>query len=449
MVYLTVTTVLSKIMTIVNKLFVLLISAIILTSCSGPWANLKNNRSEPAQKQFDLAKPNTPAVPAAPIFPGVSPPKIINKKIQIAALLPLSGKNKELGQSLLNSAVVALFENDKNNDLELVIYDVSDSKSDAQKAVKDAAKKNIKIIIGPVFSSSLEEISGTIKSNNMTALSFSNNMDLTNKKGIFLMGLFPEQQIEKAVSYAITTGRDSFSIIAPNNAYGIKVSDILKETVKRKDGNFITSELYLTNPRDLEKIAQRVVNAYIVPARLYEDKGNRKAVASAISDHDKIYSKVIFIPESGKMLSRFVAAIKKYNVSEREFQIIGTNQWDNQEVLNDDNLIGAWFPSPDPALYREFERKYYQLYGKFPMRIDSLAYDAIFAICEVINKSKKRELRPEDFVNYDGPKNGFAGIDGLFRFLPNGIVQRNLAMLQIGNGKFEVVDSPSSVFLRY
>ncbi len=367
------------------------------------------------------------------------------QKIKVGILLPLTGKNKELGQSLLNAATMSLFENDTNDDIELIVFDAKDNQFGAEAAIKDAASREIKIIIGPVFSSSVEAIADKAKSEKMVVLSFSNNMDLANKEGIFLMGFTPEQQIEKIVSYSISRGKNNFSIIAPNNQYGIKITNIFKETIQSKDGNFIISEFYLNN-KELEKTASRVVNAFVVPERLSHRE--KKKADNGLKEGDKVYSDTILIPESGATLSKIVEAIKKSNVSERDFQLIGTNQWDEIATLNDPNLVGAWFPAPDFHEYRNFEKKYYKTYGKFPVRISSIAYDAIGAIISLAHQTGNGKLTVDDFINYSSAKNGFEGIDGLFRFLPNGIVQRNLAILEVDNSEFGIVESPS-IFLKY
>jgi ABC-type branched-subunit amino acid transport system substrate-binding protein len=257
------------------------------------------------------------------------------------------------------------------------------------------------------------------------------------------MGFLPEQQIERMSSYSISAGKDSFAIIAPNNQYGLKFAEILREMVGRKDGNFIGSQFYTNSSKDLERAVFKALNTNIIPARL------KNTNSKNIKDEDKIYANSIFIPESGRTLSKIVALIKKLNVSERPIQIIGSSNWDDISTLNDPNLIGGWFVGADPARYRDFEKRYYKIYNKFPPRISSIGYDSALAIIETLKNSTKRDLSPEDFINYQSSKNGFDGMDGLFRFLPNGIVQRNFAILEIGNGKFEMIDSPNTMFFKY
>lgn len=425
-------------MRIVKKISGLTFSLIILlTFLSGCGYNFPNQK--PSQKAPAPASESTPVAQNTP----EQNVTVIKKRVKVAVLLPISGKNKELGQSVLNSVILSLFENDKDNNLELVIFDSKDKAEDASKAMQEIINQNIKVVIGPIFTSEVNAITNLAQNNDINVLSLSNNQDLANKKNIFLMGFLPEQQIERITNYAINQGKDGFAIVTANNQYGLKFAGILKEMVKRKDGNFISSNFYFNSNKDLEKASIKAVGSYIVSSRVAHK--NKKD----LKDTDKIYANTILIPESGVALSKIASAINKANTNQRDIQILGSSSWDDMETLNDPNLIGAWFVAPNPDKYKDFERRYYQIYGKFPIRISSIGYDVIDALSRVIKQSGKREISINDLINYQSPSNGFDGIDGLFRFLPNGITQRNLAILRVGNGKFEIIDSPTTMFFKY
>ncbi len=380
--------------------------------------------------------------------------KYNKKKIKVALFLPFSGKNKDLGWHLFNAATLSLFENDPNNNIELVLIDSKDNPQDTAKAFKEIVDKGIKVVIGPVFSQSVKAIAADVEKNQITVISFSNNQELikktTNKSGIFLAGLLPESEIEKITTYVLDQEKINFAIIAPNNQYGITIAKLLKTMVKAKDGNFIVSELYQTNNNGLEKAAERVVKSFSIESKFAEGKGGKLKKDDLVKESDRSYPQVIMIPESGKNLSKIVAAIKKYNTDERDFQIIGTSQWDDISTLNDENLVGSWFAAPENDKFRNFEKNYYQIFNKFPPRISSIAYDCVTAISELINRKRNQEIGFEDFISYTNSKNnGFEGIDGLFRYLPNGLVQRNLAVLKVGKSKFETIEKPVGKFLSY
>ncbi|MES2961458.1 MAG: penicillin-binding protein activator [Pseudomonadota bacterium] len=370
------------------------------------------------------------------------------KKVQVALFLPFSGKNKELGWSLFNAATLSLFDNDPNHNIELVLIDSKETPQEAAKAFKEVIDRKIKVVIGPIFSTSVEAIEKDAKANKITVISLSNNQQLMGKinsdGGIFIAGMLPETQIDKIVSYSLQKAKFSFAIIAPNNQYGQTMNGLFKKMVKNRDGDFITSEFYDPSGKDLDRAVNRVINSFSISPRL---KNKKDAV---ITESDRTYPKVIIIPESGKTLSKIAASIKQQNKDEREFQIVGTSQWDDVSTLNDFNLVGAWFPAPENEKFRSFEKAYYQTYNKFPPRISSIIYDSVSVVAELSGRKKGEAPMVGDFTNYSkSSKNGFDGIDGLFRYLPNGLVQRNLAVLKVGNGRFETIDKPVEQFLKY
>lgn len=379
--------------------------------------------------------------------------KAIKKKVKVGLFFPFSGKNRDLGWSLYNAAVMSLFDNDINHNIELVLIDSKDTPSEPAKSIKEITDQGIKVVIGPVFSSSVESLAKNFSDNYVTAISLSNNQQLSGKinngGGVFIAGFLPEQQIDKVVNYAIDHNKINFAVLAPNNQYGLTVANMFKRIVKARDGTIITAEFYDSSGSDLNKVVERLINASMVPARLAEGRGNKLAKNTTIKDSDRTYPQVIFVPESGTTLAKITDLIKQYNTQEREYQIIGTAQWDDVATLNRGNLFGAWFAAPEHNRFASFEKSYYQTYNKFPPRIASIAYDSVAAIAELVDKKEGLPANA-DFINYVNPqKNGFSGIDGGFRFLANGLVQRNLAVLQVGSGEFVTIDRPADKFLKY
>jgi hypothetical protein len=377
--------------------------------------------------------------------------KFNEKKISVALFLPISGKNKDLALSLYNASVLSLFENDLNHNIELVVIDSKDTPNEAKKAFEQIINRKIKIVIGPVFSNLVDAIEKEAKQNKITVISLSNNQELISKTdsegGVFIAGMLPEAQIDKIVSYSLQRGKFSFASIAPSNQYGKTLTALFKRIVNNRDGNFITSEFYKSSDSDIDRAVKNTINSFAIPARLKDQKDQKDI---AINDSNRTYPQVILIPESGKTLSKIVSSIKKQNVDERDFQIIGTSQWDEISTLNDNNLYGSWFAAPESEKFRNFEKIYYQAYNRFPPRISSIPYDLVAFISKLTDLKQKQIPNINDFINYENPpKNGFDGVDVLFIFLPNGLVQRNLAILRVGNARFETIEKPVDQFLKY
>ncbi|MFM7703143.1 MAG: penicillin-binding protein activator, partial [Alphaproteobacteria bacterium] len=398
-----------------------------------------------SQQETQILKPNTAKNLE---ISDLQIPKQYHRKIPVALFLPFTGKYKDLGWSIFNASTLALFENDINNKIELILFDSKETIADNQKAFKEIIDRNIKVVIGPIFSNNTFAIEKLARDNDITVLSLSNNFELLNKTtaygGIFAGGILPETQIDRIVNFAMDKGKFNFAILAPNNSYGKITTDYLKKFVRARDGNFITSEFYEANNQDIERAVSRVVNSFGVPTK------SRNRDTSYLGDYDRIYPQVIFIPESGKVLSKIANIIINQNKDEKQFQLVGSTQWDDPATLKDINLLGGWFPAPEPEKFQIFIKNYYDSFGKYPPRIASLAYDFTTAIAMISQDKKNLRIEFKDFTDFsEKDNNNFTGIDGIFRFLPNGAVQRNLAVLQVGNQRFDTLENSVERFLKY
>ena len=85
------------------------------------------------------------------VTPGIV---LANNKIKIGLLVPLTGKNSEVGQSIIKSTRLAI--NTINNaSIEIVPKDTQSNPTITLRAAKELANSGIKIVIGPVFNESL------------------------------------------------------------------------------------------------------------------------------------------------------------------------------------------------------------------------------------------------------------------------------------------------------
>lgn len=422
----------------------LLIISLLISSCQ------LNNQDKPIAEIVDGKKDGKSIIEIKNQFTSRNLERIDRgkKKVKVALFLPFSGENKDLGWDIANSAFMSLFDNDNDRNIELVLVDSKGNPKQAKQLFRQVIEDQIKIVIGPIFSSVATEIKEDAKKHNITVISFSNNRelmsDIKGDGGLFLAGMMPETEIDAIVSYAMKQNKTRFSILAPRNKYGNVMASVFKKIVKDRDGTFITSEFYAPNTKSLNRTVNRVVNAFVIDPEI---KINNDTV---IEEEQREYAEVIMIPESGKILSKIIETIQEQNTNEREFQILGSSNWDDISTLKDSRLNGSWFAAPDNDKFRNFEKEYYRYHEKFPPRIASIAYDLVSALSTIIEENRGKTINATDLINYeDEPQNGFKGIDGLFRFLPNGLVQRNLAILEVDNGRFRTLEDADDRFLKY
>ena len=107
---------------------------------------------------------------------------IQQEKIKIGLVIPLSGENKELGESVLKSVRLAV--NDINDDKIVIIpKDNHDDPDKTLKVSKELYDQGIKIIIGPIFKKNTTKLNQL--NNDLIFLSFTNKID--NSKKILLV----------------------------------------------------------------------------------------------------------------------------------------------------------------------------------------------------------------------------------------------------------------------
>ena len=189
------------------------------------------------------------------------PPVFTNNKepdkLKIGVLLPLTGKHSYIGQSLLDTMQMLIYEN-KKIDSELIIKDTKANPSLAKKATKELVEQNVDIILGPFFSSSLNKSLKIAKYKNVPLISFSSDRN-EKEKGVYLMGFEPEQQISDITEYTIRKNYKRFAALLPNSKYGKRVLNTYRKVLNKNKFLLNKVELYDLDTNDFEKNIQKLV----------------------------------------------------------------------------------------------------------------------------------------------------------------------------------------------
>ena len=205
------------------------------------------------------------------------------------------------------------------------------------------------------------------------------------------------------MQYAASTGKRSFAALVPDNPYGTVVEAAFKQDVARRGGQIVALEHY---PHDKAAMA--------VPV---------KAVAQAAVRAD-----ALFIPDGGDAVPDVVQTLVADGVNTKKIQLLGTGLWDDPRIYADAALDGGWYAAPEAAGYRNFSARYRARFKQDPVRTATLAYDAVALVAALVKtQSPQQRFTPEVLTN----PSGFSGIDGLFRFRPDGTNERGLAVLRV------------------
>lgn len=379
------------------------------------------------------------------------------KKTKVALFLPMSGKNANLGKMLYRSALISLFDNDRNHNLELILVDSMDNPIDtSQSFKKNIANKGIKVVIGPVFSKKIDIISRNVARYDIKLISLSNNQKFMDRVGedsaIFLSGFLPDQQIDRIISHLQEQGINDFGLIAQNNSYGIEISGIIKKALKDRDATLIQSNLYNPSTNNLSKIVAGIVSAYQVPAEMAEGGGRKFEDDYRVSKSDKRYAKVIFVVGNAKSTAKISKLVKARNKTDRPIVLAGIGSWSSESAEDNKFHLKTIFATTRDDNFKKFEKSFYRHYKKLPPRISSIVYDSVSSVAQIVDRNSNRIPSKDEFVDYvdqDIDQVGFSGIDGNFRFLPNGLVQRKYVIHESTNDGFKKVSTHPSKLLKY
>ena len=357
------------------------------------------------------------------------------ENFKIGVLLPLSGKYSYVGQSLLDTMTIVIEEN-KNLDVELIIKDTKANPLVTKKITHELIDEKVQIILGPFFSSTSGEISKIAKYNKIPLISFSND----NKKkgqGIYLMGFEPEIQIEEITEYTINKNYKRFAAFLPNTEYGKRALYAYRDTLRKHGIAIKKVELYDPKKKQFENHIQQLVNLEKSP-NIEKDPETGE---DPLIDLDPGFD-VLLVIESGGNLKHITALLTYYGVDLPNVKLIGTGEWYEKNIGAEPGLMGAWFASPEPKLWESFEKKFFNFFNYEPIRLSSLAYDSLTTTLKILKNKKTGKFKFKDFQN----SYGYVGIDGKFRFKSDGSVERNLAILEIGDKKFKIQKKPESKF---
>ena len=339
-------------------------------------------------------------------------------QVRIALILPLTAQGNAglAAQSMKNAAEMALAEFKVSN-VQLLVKDDGGSPQGAQSAAQQAISEGAEIIVGPLFAQSVSAAGQVARSRNIPVIAFSTDASVA-ARGVYLLSFLPETDVRRIVSYAASRGKRSFAALMPDNAYGTVVEAAFQQEVARHGGRVVVLEKY---PHDANRTAEAV-----------------RRVAQAAGQIDSI-----FIPDSPDAVPQVAQALAANGVDLKRVQLLGTGLWGDDTRISSEKLLdGGWYPSPEQTGFRNFSGRYRARYGQDPVRTATLAYDAVALVAALVKTQGMQRFSEQVLTN----PSGFAGIDGVFRFRPEGTNERGLAVLRVTPSGGQVISPAPKSF---
>jgi ABC-type branched-subunit amino acid transport system substrate-binding protein len=251
------------------------------------------------------------------------------RKNSVLILLPLSGRNRNVGVGILNACLLAL---DHSRSIDFYVMNTADTSLEKHAIYEFFRNKNLQAVIGPVFSGETKQYGALFP--RVPVLSFSNNPTV-NSPHVFACGLSLQDEIRALFSYAHEQDINSFTIMLPNSEIGNQILGVIDAEFKKYG---------------------------------FEEGDDFEIVRyTSISKEEA----TLCVKNSGKKAVFVISPI--LNMSELEDTTVFTLSsvaLSNENVWND-----AVFAFCDNREQQFFAQKYRAVFGTYPTILDMIAYD--------------------------------------------------------------------------
>ncbi len=438
-----------------------LAAGLMLAGCASSTVPNRQAETQPAPPPVAPVAPAIPEEPE-PISPrdayqfALVPPPGEWPVTRAALLLPLSGRHGSIGQAMLNAAQLALFDV-ADERFALVVRDTGGTPHGARLAMQSALEERVGVVLGPLFAGSTRAVAEETRLLGINLLSFSNDRSVAGD-GVFIAGLPPRGQVERVVDYAIRYGVSRFAVFAPQTTYGTTVVGALEDAVVARGGELVRIVSFNPAANDLTP-ELRVLAQYderhqalLEERAKLEASGDDEAAKMALKRLENLDTlgkpdfDAVLLPLGGRSLLSVAPSLAYFDVDPVEIHYLGTALWDDPSLGTEPSLVGGWFAAPPPALWDGFRARYEQTYGSAPPRVATLAYDLV-ALSAVMARTTAGTGLPADFgVAALTQPSGFAGVDGIFRFTADGVVERGLAILEMERNQLRELEAAPQSF---
>lgn len=331
-----------------------------------------------------------------------------SERHRIALLVPLSGSNGAVGQSIANAANLAVLDTGGRR-IRITTYDTA---AGASAAAARAVGEGNKLILGPLLAEDVRLVAPVAQRSKVPLISFSNDASIAGN-GTFIMGYTPAQSIDRVVRFARTRGVTKFAGLTPNGVYGQRAANAFLRSVESAGGQVVALQSF--------------------------DRGGLSAAITKMGTSSPY--EAVLIADGARTASQAATLLRKGAPTAK---VLGTELWNTEGALASMTpLHGAWFASVSDNLYRQLTAKYRARFSAAPYRIASMGYDAVLLVSRIAQDWRVGSDFPMGRLMDEG---GFTGIDGPFRFRRDGVVERALEVSQIGANGQTVVSPPPARF---
>ena len=358
-----------------------------------------------------------------------------NEKIKIGLLVPMSGANKAIGESIIKAVGLAVKDIDSNL-IEIFPKDTANKPNQTLKSAFELREMGVKVVIGPVFYESLTYLD---EMKDLTFLSLTNKT-LNLPKNVISAGINSTSQFNTIKKFLETNEVKKTIFLTPMQDYEFEV----KKGMKNSKIKIYKDYEYNTEPTKLTKQIEEITNYEVRKQNLIDEitrleKSEDPNKERKIKNLEKKYTignvnfNSIVIADFDESLKSVITSLLYTDVSPKDKYFITFNQWFDKSLLNETSSQPIYYPSVNKGNLEEFKNKFFNQFDENPNHISLLSYDLVGLIYYLSLKNNIKEIN-----RAFNAKNSFKGKIGIFDIKDNKINHR-LNFYKIENGSLKEI----------
>ena len=340
------------------------------------------------------------------------------EKLKIGLLIPMTGSNKQIGQSIIKAVSLAVKDID-NNSIEIYPKDTASRPNQALKSAFELKQMGIKIVIGPVF---YENLTYLDEMKDLTFISLTNKtLDLP--QNVISAGINSTSQFNTIKKFLEKKDIKRTIFLTPIQEYEFEI----KKGMKDSKINIFKDYEYNTEPTNLTKQIEEITK-YKIRKQNLEDEIKRIKNSDDPNKEKKIkrlekrYTignlnfDAVVIADFDESLKSVTTSLLYTDVQPKNKYFITLNQWFDESLLGETDVQPIYYPSINKENFDNYKIKYFNAFNEDPSHLSLLSYDLVGLIYYLsfnsdlsnLNKLFKRQ-------------NSFKGKIGIFEIKNNKI----------------------------
>ena len=355
-----------------------------------------------------------------------------NSEIKIGLLAPFSGEFKNIGDSVFDSARIAL-NKINNNNISILPRDTKGKNLETLRQAEELYIEGVRIFIGPVFNKNLK---GLEKLKDAYFLSLTNKI-LNNPENVISAGINARSQFNAIKKYQKINELEKTLILIPKKDYKKEIEQALKESKFKAKKIFY----YDTEPTKLTKQIEKITRYQIRKQNLEDEikrvensnEDNKEKKIENLKKRDtlgKIGYDSVVIADFDESLKSVTTSLLYTDVSPNKINFISLNQWFDKTLFKETASQPISFPSINKENFDQFKKSFKEFYDYDPNQLSLITYDLVGLVYYLLSQNNF-----EVSDNIFKKKNRFKGISGVFE-IKNKKINHELNFYSVDSGKF-------------